>query len=60
MTARHLVLIPAYDAGPLLAPTVAAALAHWTPVWVVDDGSTDGAPAALSGAMAGTSGLRVL
>lgn len=60
MTGRHLVLIPAYDAGPLLARTVADALAQWTPVWVVDDGSTDGAPASLAAAMAGVSSLRVL
>ncbi len=38
----HLVLIPSYNpGGPRLAATVAGALAHWSPVWVVDDGSTD-------------------
>ena len=60
MSTRHLVLIPAYDAGPLLATTVADALAQWTPVWVVDDGSTDGAPAALAAALGDAAGLRVL
>lgn len=38
----HLVLIPSYDAGPLLRQTVAAARACWPVVWVVSDGSTDG------------------
>ena len=37
----HLVLIPSYNPGPLLHATVAAALATWQPVWVIDDGSTD-------------------
>lgn len=37
----HLVLIPSYNPGARLAATVTAALAHWSPVWVVDDGSTD-------------------
>jgi len=38
----HLVLIPSYNPGPRLLPTVHAALEHWAPVWVVVDGSTDG------------------
>ena len=38
----HLVLIPSYNTGPVLRPTVEAALAAWQPVWVVIDGSTDG------------------
>ena len=41
-SASHLVLIPSYNAGPQLVQTVRAALAHWRPVWVVVDGSTDG------------------
>ena len=45
----HLVVIPSYDTGPaLLSRTVAAALAAWSPVWVVLDGSTDGSAAALA------------
>ncbi|WP_376099755.1 glycosyltransferase family 2 protein [Roseomonas sp. CCTCC AB2023176] len=43
----HLVVIPSYNTGPLLLPTVAAARAAWTPVWVVVDGSTDGSHRAL-------------
>jgi glycosyltransferase involved in cell wall biosynthesis len=38
----HLVLIPSYNPGAKVLDTVRAALAHWAPVWVVVDGSTDG------------------
>ena len=41
-SATHLVLIPSYNAGPRLLPTVQGALQYWQPVWVVIDGSTDG------------------
>ena len=37
----HLVLIPSYNTGPRLEQTVREALAFWSPVWVVIDGSTD-------------------
>jgi len=41
--ATHLVLIPSYNTGAqLLLGTIRDALAHWSPVWVVIDGSTDG------------------
>jgi glycosyltransferase involved in cell wall biosynthesis len=39
---RRLVLIPSYNTGPRLLRTVEEALAHWSPVWVVIDGSSDG------------------
>ena len=38
----HLVLIPSYNSGRRLLPTVRSALEQWAPVWVVVDGSTDG------------------
>ena len=38
----HLVLIPSYNPGPMVYETVRGARAHWSPVWVVVDGSTDG------------------
>lgn len=44
-SATHLVLIPSYNTGPRLADTVATALAQWSPIWVVVDGSTDGSAA---------------
>lgn len=37
----HLILIPSYNPGPSLASTIRAVLEHWSPVWIVDDGSTD-------------------
>jgi glycosyltransferase involved in cell wall biosynthesis len=38
----HLVLIPSFNTGAQVYTTVQAARAHWCPVWVVVDGSTDG------------------
>lgn len=45
-SSTHLVLIPSYNPGPRLMATVASVLAHWSPVWIVDDGSTDESTAA--------------
>ncbi len=47
-SSTHLVLIPSYNPGLRLAATVAAALRQWSPVWVVDDGSTDGSVAQIA------------
>jgi glycosyltransferase involved in cell wall biosynthesis len=44
----HLVVIPTYNAGCLLAQTVRQVLAAWAPVWVVVDGSTDNSPDVLA------------
>jgi glycosyltransferase involved in cell wall biosynthesis len=44
----HLVLIPAFNPGRLLAETVRGALQHWETVWVAVDGSTDGSHDSLS------------
>jgi hypothetical protein len=38
----HLLVIPSYNSGVQLLATVQSALARWSPVWVVLDGSTDG------------------
>jgi glycosyltransferase involved in cell wall biosynthesis len=56
----HLVLIPSYNTGAVLRPTVEAALAAWTPVWVVIDGSTDGSERPLLELTRREPGLRVL
>ncbi len=56
----HLVLIPSYNAGPRLAATVQAARQHWSPVWVVIDGSTDDSDRAVSALAQGDPGIRVL
>lgn len=59
-SATHLVLIPAYNPGELLARTVRAARAQWAPVWVVVDGSTDGSTAAVQALAAQDPQLRVI
>ncbi len=56
----HIVLIPSYNSGPLLARTVAAARAQWAPVWIVIDGSTDGSAAAAETLAARDPAVRVL
>ena len=56
----HLVIVPSFNSGRLLAVTVAAARTCWAPVWVVIDGSTDDSAGAVE-AMAETDpALRVL
>jgi glycosyltransferase involved in cell wall biosynthesis len=56
----HLVLIPSYNPGPKVFATVRDALAQWTPVWVVIDGSTDESARGLQAMAATEPGLRVL
>jgi glycosyltransferase involved in cell wall biosynthesis len=56
----HLVLIPSYNPGPRVLATVRAALAYWSPVWVVVDGSTDGSAVLLEHLSANRDDLRVL
>lgn len=46
-SATHLLLLPSYNTGPRLRAVVAEALAHWQPVLVVIDGSTDGSDEAI-------------
>jgi glycosyltransferase involved in cell wall biosynthesis len=58
-SATHLVLIPSYNPGPRVFETVRAARAHWSPVWVVVDGSTDGTTAGLQALAAEDPGLVV-
>ena len=56
----HLVLIPSYNPGPKVFETVAGALAHWEPVWVVVDGSSDGTAQGLQELAGRQPGLRVI
>lgn len=56
----HLVLIPSYNPGRKVYDTVREARAHWNPVWVVVDGSTDGTTAGLLDMAAQDPGLRVM
>ncbi len=59
MSSTHVVLIPSYNPGPKVYPTVRGALEQWTPVWVVVDGSTDGSAGELTAMAAAEPGLRV-
>lgn len=59
-SSTHLVLIPSYNPGPKVLDTVRAARAHWTPVWVVVDGSTDGSAEWLIEMASQDAGLRVI
>lgn len=59
-SSTHLVLIPAYNPGPLLLATVTAALAQWRPVLVVVDGSTDGSHLPVADLASREPGLRLL
>jgi glycosyltransferase involved in cell wall biosynthesis len=56
----HLLLIPSYNTGPRVFDTVREARAHWNPVWVVTDGSTDGTPDGLRAMAAADPGLRLI
>jgi glycosyltransferase involved in cell wall biosynthesis len=56
----HLLLIPSYNTGATVYDTVRAARAHWNPVWVVTDGSTDGTPDGLLAMAANDPGLKVI
>ena len=59
-SSTHLVLIPSYNPGTKVYDTVRAARAHWAPVWVVVDGSTDGTAKGLQALAAGDPHLRVM
>ena len=56
----HLVIIPSYNTGAKLADTVRQALAHWQPVWVVMDGSTDDSASTLKTLVGPESTLRII
>jgi glycosyltransferase involved in cell wall biosynthesis len=60
VSSTHLVLIPSYNPGSKVLATVQAAMAQWSPVWVVVDGSTDGSTALLQKLAAEASGLKVI
>jgi glycosyltransferase involved in cell wall biosynthesis len=54
------VVIPSYNPGAKVYETVRAALAQWSPVWVVVDGSTDGTAEGLQRMAAEEGGLYVV
>jgi glycosyltransferase involved in cell wall biosynthesis len=55
----HLVIVPSFNSGALLARTVLAILQYWKPVWVVLDGSTDSSVAEARELERRCSGLRL-
>jgi glycosyltransferase involved in cell wall biosynthesis len=59
-SATHLVIIPSYNPGPNVYPTVRAALEQWNPVWLVIDGSTDDSAQRLQAIAADNPALDVL
>lgn len=59
-SSTHLVLIPSYNTGPKLIPTVVNALERWAPVWVVVDGSTDRSDEPLNALAQENPGLKVI
>jgi len=60
VTTTHLVLIPSYNTGVRLFPTVATIRSKEWPVWVVIDGSTDGTGEELARMAVNDPDLRVL
>lgn len=60
VSSTHLVLIPTYNTGARLLATVREVLAHWRPVWVVVDGSTDGSNLPVEAMTSTEEGLRVI
>jgi glycosyltransferase involved in cell wall biosynthesis len=56
----HLVLIPSYNPGVKVYETVRDARRHWSPVWVVVDGSDDGTSEGLRDMARADEDLRVI
>ena len=59
-SATHLLLIPTYNTGPKVLETVREALAAWSPVWVVTDGSDDSTTEQLEALAANEPDLRII
>ena len=57
---RLLVLVPAFNPGPLLLETARALIGFHSEVWVLVDGSADGSDAGLESLLGEPPGLRVL
>lgn len=60
VSSTHLVILPSYNTGPRLRDVIAEVLAHWQPVLVVIDGSTDGSERPLLEMARQEPGLNVL
>src|SRR5689334_6533335 len=60
LSKTHLVVIPTYNNGLKVVETVREARKYWSPVWVVVDGSTDGAAELLHAVAETESDIKVL
>ncbi len=60
LSQTHVILIPSYNSGALLARTVAEAAARWLPVCVVVDASTDGSGEAVRRQTVDQEGISVI
>lgn len=58
--ATHCVIIPSYNSGPLLEPTLRAALKQWPHVFLIVDGSSDGSDLCAESIAQQTTGLQIL
>ena len=59
-TNTHLILMPAYNPGPILEETVRKVTKIWDHLWVIVDGSTDGSEALLQGIEDDAPGFRLI
>lgn len=57
---KHVVIIPSFNTGTILTGTVLDALKHFSPVWVLVDGSTDGSEKQIEELARTNPGLRVM
>jgi glycosyltransferase involved in cell wall biosynthesis len=60
VSSTHLVILPSYNTGPRLRDVIVEVLAHWQPVLVAIDGSTDGSERPLLALAKTEPGLNVL
>jgi len=59
-SSSHCVIVPSFNSGRLLEPTILAVLDHWQPVYLVIDGSTDGSVEVASRLASGNPKLKVV
>jgi glycosyltransferase involved in cell wall biosynthesis len=57
---HHCVIIPSYNSGALLQPTLRSALRHWPHVLLVVDGSNDGSDSGAEAIAEGEASLQIL
>lgn len=60
ISSSHCVIVPSFNSGCLLEPTIRAVLDHWQPVYLVIDGSTDRSVDVASRLASGNPNLKVV